>query len=1077
MAVKRTSGVSPIISSLDRRVKGVESGQTTLNAQYSNAITVTVSDDDDPNLDGPDTTSGVAKKYEYRRVLKAYIYGDKVTGFGSRCELYFGEDPQIEAKDPVDVQAVHGTSTDNFNISPKQYKVYETDTSPWTGRQSWRNTPTTGNNGNTITNTVWFNPVVEVPSTYSRTSGIELITTRRIDTMSVTGSTVTVTLNTTHLFEVGDVIYVDSISTHTVLFGVDGLFKVSEVVSSTVIKYELDNPVPTPFSLTSVQVGTKYVYPVARRYVKDGEVWVDKSVEPNKVWVWNVLRWYDTAEGVGDIAAAKDGIAPSPVTSLSATSTAIPGVNGEGATAEITVSWTAPTTRSNGDPIADYLGYYLIEYKRTTETNWTGKLEVAGSATSAIIRDPFIRLLTTYDIRVYVYDIMEQPSTSTSTTVTTTNFSETLNAPSTPVLTTRLGTITATWDGLDSLGNSPVQGVRYVEVHYSTTNNFTPGVSTLYTTFPITLQGNYAVVSNLNYNTTYYFKLIFVRSDGYTNQKSSASAQASAQVSPLVDTDIVYSTLNNWPFNGGVVPANALASGAINASNMFGANVVVQNAIAANAIGANQIAAGSIIAGKIAANAITASEIAADTISAGMIKSNAIEADKIAAGAITASIIGSKEIELKASPTASQRIVMNSSGITAYNGGDTTFSIDGVSGSINAASITVSNIDASKITVGTLSADRIAAESITAGKLEADLTMTKLIKTGAAGTNRIEIRGSTIANPGIVHLDGVGGSNFRFYANGSSYLNNLELDNASLTGTLTATGTISGATISGGTIRTASSGKRVVLSGADNEVQFWGTGGTQVGSIGGASTTTVYDATAGHSFQVGGSTVLSINSSGIGLATGEVFTSNLPVSGTITSTSSITADTFVRSGIGGGTFATLHSNGGISSSGGPAPSTGEIQAGALISSGGVVQVSTMAISTTNPIVRWSGGSRVALTVTSSDARVKSDIQPIEEGLSIINQLTPITYDSLVDSSDRRSPGFIAQDVEQVFCNDVGIVGELDASALETDIDLSDGPLKTLNYESFIPYLTKAIQELSAKNDSLEARLAELEGNA
>ncbi|NBU22564.1 MAG: hypothetical protein EBS38_01405, partial [Actinobacteria bacterium] len=297
MAVKRTTGISPVVSGIDRRLRAVEGSEPALDASISNAPTVVLADDDDPNLDVVLPPS-VDKKYEYKRVLKAYIYGNKVTGFGSRCELYFGEDPEIEAADPVDVQGIHGTSTDDFNISPKQFKVFETDTPPWTGRKSWRNTPTTGNNGDTITNTVWFNPVVEVPSSYPSTSGRELITTRRIDTAEVDGSTVTVNLNATHKFEVGDIISVDLPEP---AFGIDGLFRITDVPDTSTIVYQLDFPATSPVTLDSSDFtgGEAYVYPVARRVVKDGTVWIDTSVEPNRVWVWNVLRWYDTAEPIG----------------------------------------------------------------------------------------------------------------------------------------------------------------------------------------------------------------------------------------------------------------------------------------------------------------------------------------------------------------------------------------------------------------------------------------------------------------------------------------------------------------------------------------------------------------------------------------------------------------------------------------------------------------------------------------------------------------------------------------------------------------------------------------------------------
>lgn len=1118
MAVKRTSGVSPIISSIDRRVKAVESGQTALSAQYANAVTVSLPDDDDPNLDGPDTTSGVDKKYEYKRVLKAYIYGDKVTGAGSRCELYFGESPEILPDDPVDVQGVHGTSTDNFNISPKQFKVLATDTPPWTDadyrgedsdgqlRQSWRNTPTTGNNGDTITNTVWFNPVVEVPSTYPRTSGRELITTRRIDTVDIDGSTVTVNLNSTHKFELGDIISVDLPQP---AFGVDGVFRISDVPDTSTIVYELDVPLASPITLTSDDFtgGEAYIYPVARRYVKDGTVWVDKSVEPNKVWVWNVLRWYDTAEPIGEVSAVKDGIAPSPVTDLEATSTTTPGVGGKGATAEIEVTWTPPTTRSNGDPIDNYLGYYLVEYKRSTETNWTGRLEVPGSATSATIRDPFIRLLTTYNIRVTVYDIMEQPSDPTSTNVTTTNFSEVLNAPSTPTLETRLGTITVFWDGLDSTGNSPVQGVEFVEVHYSTTNNFTPDSSTLYTTFPITLQGNYAVVSNLEYNTDYYFKLRFVRSDGYTNETSAASAQATAEVAPLVDTDLINSTLNTWPFNGGVVPAGALADGSLNASSLFGPNVITQNAISANAIGAEQIAAGAIVAGKIGAGAITASEIAANTISAGMIKSNAIEADKIAAGAITASIIGSKEIELKATPTATQRIVLNSSGISAYNGTDRTFFINGVEGNINAASITVSNIDANNITVGTLSGDRIEANTITADKLSATLTVSNLIRTNVPDNDRIEIRGSNITNPGIVHvIGGVGAGNFRFYTNGFSYLNNLQLANANLTGSLNVSGTISGGTISGSTvsggtisganisggnvsgsnvvgstIRTVPAGdtsKRIILNTSGEIVFFNSNTSVESGRIEATANglTMTTNGSTQISFEPNGSQTAFVSTSGMGfngidkrwigslIATGGLQAGNGNV--VLSSNGNISAAAISGS--------SLTSSGGLTVTSGGASVTGGISATSLIETSANIRTGNRF----RQDVAWDGFTGTTTAVhrrtsdgffgpSGSDIRLKENVENLDQGLDFINNLRPVKY---TYKSEAESPivnyGLIAQEVRPFVDANTNIVnGE------ETETNFL-----SIEYIQFISPLIKAVQELSAKNDALEARLAALEGN-
>jgi hypothetical protein len=92
------------------------------------------------------------------------------------------------------------------------------------------------------------------------------------------------------------------------------------------------------------------------------------------------------------------------------------------------------------------------------------------------------------------------------------------------------------------------------------------------------------------------------------------------------------------------VTPGALASGALNSSNLFGANVIVQAAIAANAIGADQIAAGAVVAGKILANSITAAKIDALAINAVHINANAVEADKINAGAVTAAKIDANAV-------------------------------------------------------------------------------------------------------------------------------------------------------------------------------------------------------------------------------------------------------------------------------------------------------------------------------------------------------------------------------------------------------------------------------------------------
>jgi hypothetical protein len=128
----------------------------------------------------------------------------------------------------------------------------------------------------------------------------------------------------------------------------------------------LDAPVTSPETYEYDGTTRHYVYAVARPYVPDGTVWIDEDTEPNTVWVWKKLRWYNTADPIGDVAAEQDGIAPSPVTGLDAVSELPAGTQSP----VLNLTWTPPTTRSNGASISGFLDGYDIWYKRSTESVW-----------------------------------------------------------------------------------------------------------------------------------------------------------------------------------------------------------------------------------------------------------------------------------------------------------------------------------------------------------------------------------------------------------------------------------------------------------------------------------------------------------------------------------------------------------------------------------------------------------------------------------------------------------------------------------------------------------------------------------
>ena len=96
----------------------------------------------------------------------------------------------------------------------------------------------------------------------------------------------------------------------------------------------------------------------------------------------------------------------------------------------------------------------------------------------------------------------------------------------------------------------------------------------------------------------------------------------------------------------------------------------------------------------------------------------------------------------------------------------------------------------------------------------------------------------------------------------------------------------------------------------------------------------------------------------------------------------------------------------------------------------------------------------------SDRRLKENITPISNELTKVLALNPVEFDY---KTGGHQVGFIAQEIEQVYPDAVSYVGE------ETE------EMKTVTgWDKTTARLVKAIQELSAKNDALEARMAALE---
>ena len=111
---------------------------------------------------------------------------------------------------------------------------------------------------------------------------------------------------------------------------------------------------------------------------------------------------------------------------------------------------------------------------------------------------------------------------------------------------------------------------------------------------------------------------------------------------------------------------------------------------------------------------------------------------------------------------------------------------------------------------------------------------------------------------------------------------------------------------------------------------------------------------------------------------------------------------------------------------------------------------------------WGAGAYV----NGSDARIKDNIAPLASGLDVVAKLKPVQfrYKESWSKDTSLQPGFIAQDLQAALVDQPYVDG----------VVLQGPEYMSVAYQSLIPLLTKAIQELKADNDALKARVAALE---
>ncbi|PSL04139.1 hypothetical protein CLV30_106144 [Haloactinopolyspora alba] len=267
----------------------------------------------------------------------------------------------------------------------------------------------------------------------------------------------------------------------------------------------------------------------------------------------------------------------------------------------IEAEWAAVTTATDGTNI-EIVRYDLYGRPLNSEQNWFRLARVDGTH---VAHSPFD-----------VGEVWQFKVCAVAQYAGAGEFSEILQveiaddeipppAPSTPVLSSRLGTVRVEWDGQTFDGAGMPRDLSHIEVHVGSDPAFTPTPASLVDT--LVGERNLTVLTDLPYNTDVHVAFVAVdRSDN----SSDPSGVSTIQVQPLVDTDIIGEIIDSAHIKDGTLVASEKIVGETITGGLIQALAIEAGHIAANAITADKIAAGSITAEKLRIGSVTPSQMA-----------------------------------------------------------------------------------------------------------------------------------------------------------------------------------------------------------------------------------------------------------------------------------------------------------------------------------------------------------------------------------------------------------------------------------------------------------------------------------
>ena len=457
---------------------------------------------------------------------------------------------------------------------------------------------------------------------------------------------------------------------------------------------------------------------------------------------------------------------------------------------------------------------------------------------------------------------------------------------------------------------------------------------------------------------------------------------------------------------------------------------------------------------------------ASDQVSIRARLSNIVTYDMIDVGTLTGQVIIGADIRTASEPFNDGGLILNADGLVAYNeNGGQTFRIDAETGAVSigeylgrqeAATLfisaeiadttyaTLQRADSIALVAGDAEAIAKAAQlgvdvarrdldaitEITPGtitvRLKRDATIAA-INRGKPNSSATEINGSVIET-GTILANQIGSGEFPV---GVIYA-----------GEISATKITSG-TLTGRTVQTTATGRRVRMNSDTDALEIMNTNAIVTGKVytfGTNNSQIVMESADGvSSFTArSGSVAMATNNGFCNIDSGGFTVSASPVDFTALGTGS------------GDTYNIIHSRNSATALGRFAR----------------IQLSGTGIRNVNV------GASGILTTSTSDERLKQNIQPLTLGLNFIEQLQPKKF-AFKDNPGTLEYGLIAQEVREVLKelkieDNTNLVFEDESE--ESILKLPDGesgPVLGVEYMKLIPILINAVKELQTRVDVLE----------